>query len=256
MKVDVVVDVGNSRIKWGRCAADGVQHVAILSREVADWEQQLRQWQGRDPLRWALASVAPQTSAALAHWLRKQGQRVWQLDGHRQLPLEVSLAQPDRVGLDRLLNAVAVMHDRGRGRLPAVIIDAGSAVTVDWVDEQGHFRGGAILPGLRLMAQALHRHTALLPLIQVQQPFPAVPGLDTQGAMQAGIFHAVVGGVKGLLDQLARQSVKPIHIFVTGGDAPVVKSGLDNRGDYWPWMTLEGLRLTAEAQPALVFAEP
>ena len=90
--------------------------------------------------------------------------RVLQYAG--ELPLRVELEKPDHVGIDRLLDAVAVNSRRAPG-VPAVIIDAGSAVTVDLVDGAGAFRGGAILPGLRLMAKSLHDYTALLPLIEL-----------------------------------------------------------------------------------------
>src|SRR5205085_11851847 len=95
-------------------------------------------------------------------WIRQRGDAVAVLESWRQLPLEVKVEQPERVGIDRLLNFVA-LRSRTVRAVSMVVIDAGSAVTVDWVDEQGTFRGGAIFPGLRLMAMALHRYTAALP---------------------------------------------------------------------------------------------
>jgi type III pantothenate kinase len=251
MNVDVVVDVGNSRIKWGRCAPDRVLHFATLSYDVAEWEAKLAEWDLPAGSVWAVASVVPKKSDALVAWLRHHGHQVCVVESHRQLPIEVSLEYPDRVGIDRLLNAAAVVKDLARRRLPAVIVDAGSAVTVDWVDEFGNFRGGAILPGIRLMAQSLHVYTALLPLVQIKKSTPYVPGLDTPGAIEAGIFAAVTGGINALIEKLARKSVKPTAIYLTGGDALLLKPALDDRADYWPLMTLEGLRLTAEAQPEL-----
>jgi type III pantothenate kinase len=250
MKPDVVVDVGNSRVKWGRCADGAVTLVHTLpSEDSAAWQQQFEQWSLGESTAWAVSGSHPGRRDALAEWLRKRSRAVLLLDSHRQLPLSVWLNHPERVGLDRLLNAVAVTRSWARRRLPAVIADAGSAVTVDWVDEQGNFRGGTISPGLRLMARALHDHTALLPLVEVTEPCPYVPGLATEQAMQAGVYYAVVGGIDTLIGLLRARSPGETHVFLTGGDARLLSPAVDRRAELWPEMTLEGIRLSAEAQP-------
>ena len=102
---------------------------------------------------WVVAGVAPQRRDGLCDWLRKNQQQVRLLDSYRRLPLEVKLPEPDKVGIDRLLNAVAANTRRPPGE-SVILVDAGTAVTVDWLDETGAFRGGAIFPGAALMAQA------------------------------------------------------------------------------------------------------
>jgi type III pantothenate kinase len=159
--------------------------------------------------------------------------------------LAVKLAHPEKVGVDRLLDAVAANSRRRPGN-PAVLIDAGSAVTVDWVDAEGAFCGGAILPGLRLMIESLHRYTALLPLIEVPQEPPAALGTDTRSAMASGVFWSVLGGIEALIARLSAQSPTPPDLFVTGGDAALMHRAL-TRGMLWPEMTLEGVRLSAVA---------
>ena len=154
MKVDVVVDVGNSRIKWGRCAEHRVALSSSLPPdEPLAWLKQLNDWNLSSPLVWAVSGVHPARCGALVDWLREKGQTVWPLERAKQLPLEVLLDHPDRVGIDRLLNAVAA-KDRIQRMVPKIAIDAGTAVTVDLIDEEGRFRGGAISPGFLLMAQS------------------------------------------------------------------------------------------------------
>jgi type III pantothenate kinase len=161
------------------------------------------------------------------------------------LPLQVRLEKPDYVGIDRLLDAVAANSRRPAGT-SAVIVDAGSAVTVDALDENGAFVGGAILPGLRLMAATLHEHTALLPQIDVPRHPPSSPGKSTIAAMEAGIFWAVAGGIRALIEQYAAAASAPPRVFLTGGDGPVLQTVLPE-AQLWPTMTLEGIRLSAEA---------
>src|SRR5205085_7856667 len=108
--------------------------------------------------------VHPARRQRLADWLLARGDEVEVVVSPGRLPLATALPQPEKAGIDRLFNAVAV-NSRRRPNAAAVVVDAGSAVTVDLVDEHGVFRGGAILPGLRLMAQALHDYTALLPAV-------------------------------------------------------------------------------------------
>jgi type III pantothenate kinase len=164
------------------------------------------------------------------------------------VPVTVALDRPDRVGIDRLLNAVAALAIRPPNH-PVAIVDAGSAVTVDWLDAAGAFRGGAILPGLRLMAEGLHAYTAHLPLIEVRNPEPILPGTDTLSAMEAGIFWTAVGGIQLIIDRLARLEPLPPVLYLTGGDAGKLSSFIERSHRVWPEMTLEGIRLSAEAIP-------
>lgn len=248
MTPDVVVDVGNTRVKWGRCGPQGVGEIVSLpSADTDAWRAQRERWYTGRPLRWAVSGVVPKVRQALGDWLRAEGDTVAAVESARQLPLTVALEFPDRVGIDRLLNAVAV--NRGRARdSAAVIVDAGSAVTVDYVDASGVFRGGAIFPGLRLMAKALHDYTALLPPVEVRAAaFP--PGSSTTSAIQVGVFHAVLGGVEALTTALERAAPRPVELYLAGGDAPLLAPHLSCPAVLWPQMTLEGLRAAALEMP-------
>ncbi len=251
MTPHVVVDVGNTRIKWGLCTGGIVTAVATLAPDQpAAWEQQLRRWglaSRRGPVPWLLTGVHPERRDRLADWLRKRGDSVQILDDPHKIPLRVLLDHPEWAGIDRLLDAVAV-NTRRRPDVPAVIVDAGSAVTVDLVDETGAFRGGAIMPGLRLMAESLHHYTAKLPLIELPRTAPTVPGLSTTAAMEAGIYWTFVGGVRSLLEQYSVGGAVPLDIFLTGGDAALLHQHLSG-STFWPEMTLEGIRITAGALP-------
>jgi type III pantothenate kinase len=246
----LVVDVGNTRIKWGLCDATLVVDCAALpADDPAAWQQQLDAWHLTGALTWVLSGVHPGRRDRLADWLGERGDTYRLVTAPSQLPLEVVLEHPEKAGIDRLLNAVAV-NTRRRPNAAAVIVDAGSAVTVDYLDEHGVFRGGAILPGLRLMAQALHDYTALLPVAELSAEI-AVPATSTHSALGAGIFCAVLGGIAELIARLQKQTPidTPLDVFLGGGDAPLLMGQLPYTIQHWPLMTLEGLRLTARALP-------
>jgi type III pantothenate kinase len=266
----VVVDVGNTRIKCGLCVGDRVVAMASLPPdEPGAWQECLSSWASAGLSaaggHWVVSGVHPARLDAFVTWLKKQTQptraderiatpapasspaSLTVISSRHQIPLDVGVDFPDKVGLDRLFNAVAVNERRAAGR-GAVIVDAGSAVTVDYVDEEGRFRGGAILPGLRLMAQALHAYTAKLPVVEVQRRLRP-PETSTERAIELGVFHAVLGGIELLIRDLAARSgethVASLPVFFGGGDAAVVAPHLARPATIWPEMTLEGIRVAA-----------
>jgi type III pantothenate kinase len=248
MRPDVVIDVGNTAIKWGRCEAGGVVEACRLPPDAPDaWREQAERWRLPSPAVWVVTGVHPQRRASFAEYVRLHGDSVHVLTSAASLPLRVRLEKPDHAGIDRLLDAVAA-NSRRRVGVPAVIVDAGSAVTVDSLDETGAFVGGAILPGLRLMAVALHEHTALLPRIALPRQRPPALGASTAAAMEVGIFWAVAGGIRALIEQYGTVSTAPPQVFLTGGDGPLLHAVLPE-AQLWPTMTLEGIRLSAEALP-------
>jgi type III pantothenate kinase len=257
VNAQVVADVGNSRIKWGVCAEQRITASASLPPvDPAAWEKQLSDWGLSGSLIWAIGSVNPGNFKVLTDWLQSRGDKVGFIARHNLLPLEIRVDSPERVGVDRLLNAVAANFNlrpsgkRKQARL-GVIIDAGTAVTVDVVSPDGAFEGGAIFPGRRLMAAALHEYTALLPFVVGERSNPPPVGTNTSAAIETGIYYAVAGGVNELIfrHSLREGLTREPAVFLTGGDAGLMKDSIDNAALLWPEMTLEGLRLSAEAQP-------
>jgi len=256
MKPNLVVDVGNSRIKWGYCLQDRVAYLSSLPPDdPPSWEVQIKKWDMSEGLQWAVAGVHPERMDGIIEWLRRRGDQVTLIKDRGSLPIKiVSLEEPHRVGIDRLLNAVAA-RDRVQRNVSIFIIDAGSAVTVDWIDEGGNFRGGAIFPGIQMMARALHDDTAALPFLSIdtdpRNANPSLPGTSSIPAMTAGIYWAVAGGIKAILRQLegSAKASRKHEVFLTGGDASYLAPVMDSDVQAWPTMTLEGIRLAAEALP-------
>jgi type III pantothenate kinase len=152
---------------------------------------------------------------------------------------------PTTIGADRLANAAAVAD---MGRLPSIVIDFGTAVTFDVIDERGHYLGGIIAPGLRTAAQALHEQTALLPLTTVKGITSCV-GKNTGEAIRIGLLLGAVGLAREAVSLITRQSFKGKRPFViaTGGDAELVARLATRNGGKKvidrvdPLLTLKGL---------------
>jgi type III pantothenate kinase len=160
---------------------------------------------------------------------------------------EIKVDQPQEVGADRLLNALAA-HHHYQG--PLIVIDLGTATTFDVVDEKGAYLGGVIAPGINLSVEALHRAAARLPRIGIGRPQAAI-GRNTVSAMQSGIFWGYVGMIEGIVARIRNEADFPrMKVIATGGLAPLLAEGttLIERVD--PDITLEGLRLLAERNPS------
>jgi len=244
---ELVADVGNTRIKFGLCSEDGLRRTgAAPLDDPAAWSALLEKWAVTPAAAWTLAGTQPACRERLADWLRQRGDSVRIFDDYRQLPIRVQVDFPEKVGIDRLLNAVAAMARVPRG-IPIVIIDAGSAVTVDLVDGDGVFRGGAILPGFRLMAKSLNDYTASLPLIDhFTQTQPPLPGTNTVAAITAGISYAIQGGIDRMVKKLTEEFGE-LRIMVAGGDSKLLvelECWPDQAGAY---LTLEGIRIAARS---------
>jgi type III pantothenate kinase len=242
-----VFDVGNTCLKFADFEDGRLVGHGTIGWETADeWRRPLeRLGIGPDPeCSCIVAGVHPERRDVLVLWLQEQGWTPCVLDSHKQLPLAVRVDQLEKVGIDRLLNAVAANQRRPAGSA-VVIVDAGSAVTVDLVDETGAFCGGAILPGFRLMAHVLHEHTALLPLVDVDA-MAEPPGRSTIEAIRVGVSQSVIGGIERIIAHYRKRHAGDLQVFVTGGDGPIVNAG-SPVGELWPEMTLTGILLGGEA---------
>jgi type III pantothenate kinase len=163
------------------------------------------------------------------------------------VPIAVRVDRPNEVGADRLVNALAASRLFGT---PAVVVDFGTATTLDCVAADGAYVGGAIAPGLELGLEALAARTAKLPRIELRTPDRAI-GRDTVAAMQSGTifgYQALASGLLALVRrELADQSgVEPptVRAILTGGlSAAPWASGIEGVDAIEPDLTLLGLAI-------------
>lgn len=251
----VAVDIGNTRLKLGlfQPQAGGGPHALpqperTLDATVDDLDavaQWCRPWRVEE-LSWWVGSVQRAFTTRLLAWLRQGRETQVTLLSCRDLDLQTALPRPDMAGIDRLLAAVAANYLRPVNR-DAVIVDLGTAVTVDYVRRDGVFAGGAILPGVAMSARALHEFTDLLPLVpmaELQEPPPAL-GNDTISAMRSGLFWGAVGAARELIAQMSAAD-EPPRVILTGGAAQSVADLLAPGALYEPHLVLAGIALTAQ----------
>ncbi len=194
-------------------------------------------------LPWAVSSVSPPGLAALRAGLASQNFAVnLRMLTLYDVPLKVDVESPDRVGIDRLMALLAAWR-RARLGHGALVIDAGTAITVDLITAEGLFRGGAIAAGVRAHLRGLAAVTSLLPEVGLD-PAAGAPdpiGGSTEKAIQSGVYWGMVGAVQGLMSAILRQSKGPTECFVTGGWGRVLEPYLKPRAIWIPDLVLEGI---------------
>lgn len=137
------------------------------------------------------------------------------------IPIKTDLKEPERIGTDRLLGALAA-YRRTKG--PCIVVDCGTATTVNAVSQDGTFLGGAILPGPELMARALAEGTAQLPEVQIG-PVASAIGKSTEEAILAGIIHGWRGAVWSLIEGISDTTRPMPSVVLTGGGLEALLKG-------------------------------
>jgi len=156
-----------------------------------------------------------------------------------RLPVEARVDNPAEVGPDRLVNTIAA-HDRHGGEI--VVVDFGTATTLDVVAHDGAYVGGAIAPGVNLSLDALHRAAAHLPRIDVAMP-QSVLGRNTVACMQSGIYWGYIGLIEGIVTRIGVERGHEMRVIATGGLSSLFARGSQMISAVEPDLTIHGLVL-------------
>ena len=193
----------------------GAKRVAAADREgfAAAFAELCGRFSEGKPEAVVVASVVPEAVGWIRECAAAAGHRTLVVGQEVPLPSRVAVREPTRVGVDRVCAAAAAFERTGHA---CTIVDFGTAITVDLVDDEGTFVGGAILPGPALQAKALADGTAALPQVELSSPEQAI-GRDTTEAICSGILNGVAGAVRGLVEQYATELNTWPQVVATGG---------------------------------------
>ena len=254
MTPDVVVDIGNTRMKWGLCREGRIERMAALQSGNPDaWTAKAERWQLPRGARWVVTAVNSNPIIPFFDWIKARGDVCASIAGHEEIGLPLSVSEPHQVGTDRLFTALAAVRRSPPGT-PIATINVGTAMTVDFVNPDGVFTGGLIMPGPRTMAKSLRDYTDRLPLVETEPRFSTdYRGNNTVEAIQIGITVALVGAADQAILSFAYDMEQPVSVFITGGGSRYF-SGESFAADTReivrdPRLTLDGIRIAAEALP-------
>lgn len=242
MSHTLVVDVGNSRMKWALVSALGyvaqgiVPNAEIGTLAVRDWQNLPR------PVRALGVNVAGEAARVrvegqLARWRTPME---WLVATASACGVTNRYAQPSQLGADRWAACVAARLraiEADAVAQPIIVVNAGTAVTIDSVDANGVFRGGLILPNMRLMLRSLAENTAALRVAPGRfEEFPT----NTSDALYTGALHAVCGAIELARARLSAQGA-PVRCYLAGGAAPEIGPHLNAPVEVVDNLVLEGV---------------
>ncbi len=164
------------------------------------------------------------------------------VSGRMETGLTILYDNPDSVGADRVVDAVAAYNLHGG---PLCIVDFGTATTFEAITAAGEYLGGAIAPGIGVSAEALSSRAARLPAFDIERP-PSVIGRNTIHSLQSGILFGYVSLVEGMISRFMDELGANTTVVATGGLAPLIAAETDMIDIISPWLTLDGLRMVYE----------
>lgn len=258
----IAIDVGNSRTKFGlfdvaAMINDGelphtLRAMAVAHDQEHPWTQ-IRDWVG-DELAPGLRIFIAGTRPEMVEHVSKDRPDGWPqptlVDSSYAFPFPIRVDEPRKAGVDRLLTAVATNVLRQPGQA-AIIVDSGTATTIDLVAPDGGFEGGSILPGFELTAKSLHHYTARLPYIPIEEldsQSREPLGRNTREALRSGLFWGQLGAIRELIAQLESGIDGTPLVLLCGGGAGLLAPHL-TQAEWYPHLALQGLVLVARDWP-------
>ncbi|MCB0416271.1 MAG: type III pantothenate kinase [Bdellovibrionales bacterium] len=187
----------------------------------------------------AICSVVPTARRGLREFAQRYlGLEAFEVTPRIKLPFALNVQEPESVGADRLANAAyAAVHLS----LPSIIVDCGTATTLDVITPGGGYEGGVILPGVGLSFESLSRKTSQLSLVESEFPRRVI-GKSTKECIQAGILYGYCDQINGLLKRTQEEIGKPCTTVLTGGYASIFEGRIPG-AQFSPTLTLEGIQL-------------
>lgn len=231
-EISLIVDQGNTTTKIALFNKNEVEKKMIIdSFDQHVWDDLINE---HAPFQSIFASVAKDAPG----WMLKESRtNVVVLNEQTPLPFKSDYKTMHTLGVDRIANAAAVVTE---GKYPTLIIDAGSCITYDVINDKGVFIGGSISPGINMRFKAMNKFTGRLPFIEKIKIKNPLIGETTEASMISGVLHGIKGEMQRYISLLTEE-YSDLTIFLTGGDLSYFD--LEAKNDIFanPNLTLTGL---------------
>lgn len=215
--INLCIDQGNSSVKWG-LFKDGILHEQFRT-EGLDLEF-LNDLLGKYDIQYCILSSVVHIQKDFSDWAKSRFRQFFILDQNTALPIANLYKTPATLGKDRLAAAVGAYSACPHREL--LVIDAGTAITLDRVNESGEYLGGNISPGIEMRFKALNVFTGKLPLVDLDQIPDTLFGDDTVSALRLGVLQGIVHEVQGYINELS-QGMPSLCVFLTGGSMKILE---------------------------------
>lgn len=215
--MNLCIDQGNSRTKVALFDNTTLRKKIIYKTFTANEVEKLVSLY---PINNTIISSVINIDPAIVNVLHNRSKKFILFDHHTPIPITNRYSTPETLGLDRLSAAIAthtILPDND-----CLIIDVGTAITIDFLAHTGEYMGGNITPGIKMRINALHNDTKKLPLVSIE-PEELLPlfGTNTRDAIASGIIRGIAYELKGYLRSMSER-LPNVHTFLTGGHIPYI----------------------------------
>lgn len=242
----LLVDIGNSRVKWAILDKDGLSPSQSFQRSKTGIKAALNKaWKSLTDIK--AVYVANVGGDKLGQQLSEWTEKHWDLtpktilSEQKRFGVTNAYDEPGKLGIDRWLSLIAA---RQHARQAQCIIDCGTAMTIDIVTKTGQHQGGMILPGLSLMRSSLAANTDALTEDEGENEFKTLAA-NTYSAIQAGTLYSVTATLERIISDLKLSFKDQIRFIITGGDAEHLLPLLPDDLHHYPDIVLKGLAFYA-----------
>ena len=217
--MNLVVDIGNNFFKLGIFENSNLVFSFFDKNDKIDVEIEkiIRSYS-----KITSALISNVSSIKINDILNKLNIKIYELDSTFIFPFKLNYKTPESLGNDRLALAAAatILYPNSNN----LVIDAGTCITIDFIDNNNNFIGGSISPGVKMRYDSLNHYTANLPLLKNENNFN-YPGDSTNASIHAGIIGGVSNEINGFIKQINSRNDK-VNVILTGGDAKILSKTL------------------------------
>lgn len=227
-----VFDIGNTNITIGIFEDKLIQKYTLATNKensIRDWEAEITGILGNKKIEGCIISsvVDEVTENFIKACDNVFGENSINLTAKMDLGIGIKTEQPESIGADRLANVFGAL----KYPLPAIVVDAGTAITFDVVDKDKNFIGGIILPGIDTQLESLYEKTSKLPIIKAREISNAI-GYDTETCILSGVICGAACAIDGLLERCERELGSKATVIGTGGQIEMVSKYMKRKIDY------------------------
>ncbi|MBQ8270734.1 MAG: type III pantothenate kinase [Bacteroidaceae bacterium] len=220
--MNLIIDIGNNSTKLFLFSGE---QIILHTRKTGSTVELLAEWSRTYNIEKAIVSTVIDITAGQKSEIESHGYPVVWFNNEIPVPIGIKYRTPHTLGSDRLAAAVEAASEAPGHNL--LVIDAGSAITIDIIDKEGNFCGGNIAPGIDMRLKALHEFTGRLPLVDKEGETPAY-GHDTETAIRSGVIKGVCHEINGYINEY-KEKYGEVFVFLTGGNEKTLINNIKNR---------------------------
>ena len=241
----LAIDIGNTNITLGFFSENNLIEMKYLKTDVHlfadEYIEQFKNVLGDYNIKHCIiSSVVPEINATIKEVINKllEIEPIF-INSNLNIGLKIKSEKPETAGADRIANA---FYASKKCPKPAIVVDIGSAVTFDVIDNNGEFIGGLIMPGLTLQLKALNDYTSKLPLADIK-PIDKIINNDTENSLLSGVIRGTACAIDGLILKCEEELKEKPYIILTGGNADIISKYLTKYDSINKELTLQGINL-------------